>query len=236
MREIVLDTETTGLDPASGHRIVEIGCIELINHIATENTYHVYLNPERSMPSEAFAVHGLSDDFLADKPVFGDVADAFLTFIADDPLVIHNASFDIGFLNAELVSAGRDPIPGHRAIDTVAMARSKYPGQRASLDALCKRFGIDNAHRELHGALKDSELLALVYLELLGGRQQGLVLAADASSSDDGITVKPAAAAPGPGVMRPPRPHAASAEETARHAAFMEKLSDPIWTRDSATD
>jgi DNA polymerase-3 subunit epsilon len=235
MREIVLDTETTGLDPASGHRIVEIGCIELINHVATENTYHVYVNPQRDMPAEAFAVHGLSEEFLAGHPTFDGVADAFLDFIADDPLVIHNAAFDLGFLNAELALIGRDPIAEHRAVDTVSLARSKFPGQRASLDALCKRFGIDNSHRDLHGALKDSELLALVYLELLGGRQQGLGLAADTGSEPStaaasaGLTAGPSAPAP-----RPPRPHAESEEERARHAAFLEKLTDPVWTRGAA--
>lgn len=235
MREIVLDTETTGLDPASGHRMVEIGCIELINHIATDSTYHVYLNPERDMPSEAFAVHGLSDEFLADKPVFADVADDFLQFIGDDPLVIHNAAFDLGFLNAELVAAGRTPIESHRAIDTVTMARSKYPGQRANLDALCKRFGIDNSHRDLHGALKDSELLARVYLELLGGRQQGLGLAAEitGAGSDGGET--PATATATDASVRAARAHAPSADEAARHAAFMDKLTDPVWTRTDAS-
>ena len=237
MREIVLDTETTGLDPASGHKIVEIGCIELINHIATDKTYHVYLNPERSMPSEAFAVHGLSDDFLADKPLFADVAGDFLAFIGEDPLVIHNAAFDMGFLNAELAAVGRDPIANHRAIDTVAMARSKYPGQKASLDALCKRFNIDNSHRDLHGALKDSELLALVYLELLGGRQQGLGLAAEAATESNPTAAGDAGPAPGQtDTRRPPRAHAPSADEAARHAAFMEKLSNPLWTRSDAAE
>ena len=176
MREIVLDTETTGFDAQNGDRIVEIGCIELENHLATGEIHHVYINPERNMPEAAFRVHGLSDEMLRDKPVFASIADAFLDFIADSPLVIHNASFDIGFLNAELGRLGHPPIPMSRAIDTLAMAREKHPFGPNSLDALCRRYGIDNSARKLHGALLDCELLAEVYLELIGGRQPGLTL------------------------------------------------------------
>lgn len=181
-REIVLDTETTGLSPATGDRIVEIGCVELINHIPTGQHFHVYLNPERDMPEEAFKVHGLSSEFLADKPKFAQEADNFLDFIGDATLVIHNASFDIGFLNAELERTKR-PSLTNKVIDTVMLARQKLPGSRVSLDALCKTFGIDNSKRTLHGALLDSEILADVYLELIGGRQVGLALVAESRST-----------------------------------------------------
>lgn len=181
MREIILDTETTGLSPAEGDRLVEIGCLELINHVATGKTYHQYINPERDMPEGAFRVHGLSTEFLSDKPLFSEVAEAFLTFIEDSPLVIHNASFDMGFINAELRMAGYDILPKSRAVDTLDIARRRYPGAQNSLDALCRRFGIDNSGRTYHGALLDSELLAEVYLELNGGRQPGLVLDANAA-------------------------------------------------------
>jgi len=231
MREIVLDTETTGLDPLSGHRVVEIGCIELINHVATDQMFHCYLNPERVMPTEAFDVHGLSDEFLAEQKFFKDVAEDFMTFIGDSPLVIHNASFDMGFLNAELARVDRPAIPMHQAIDTVTMARSKFPGQKNNLDALCKRFGIDNSHRDLHGALKDSELLALVYLELLGGRQQGLGLSGDeaetAQASLSADTLKTESDAR----VREARVFILSEDERARHAAFMERLTDPVWNQ-----
>ncbi|MFV2002892.1 MAG: DNA polymerase III subunit epsilon, partial [Paracoccaceae bacterium] len=171
MREVVLDTETTGFDPEGGDRIVEIGAVELLNHLPTGRTYHQYLNPERAMPGDAFQVHGLGDDFLRDKPVFASIAQAFLDFIGDAGLVIHNASFDMKFLNAELGWANMAPIPFDRAIDTLAIARRKFPGSPASLDALCRRFGVHNSSRDLHGALLDSEILAEVYLELIGGRQ-----------------------------------------------------------------
>ena len=231
MREIVLDTETTGFDPLSGHRVVEIGCIELINHMPTDQMYQCYLNPDRTMPTEAFDVHGLSDEFLAEQRRFADVVDEFLAFIGDSPLIIHNASFDMGFLNAELARVDRPSLPMHRAIDTVTMARSKFPGQKNSLDALCKRFGIDNSHRELHGALKDSELLALVYLELLGGRQQGLGLAADAEpdAPDLGIIISESSSAGENGTIREARTYAPTEAEQARHAAFLDKLTDPVW-------
>lgn len=225
MREIVLDTETTGLDPKSGHRIVEIGCVELINHVPTSRTYHQYINPERDMPDEAFRVHGLSVEFLRDHPLFMDVAEAFVAFIGDATLIIHNAEFDMGFINAELSKLGHEKLPMERSIDTVRMARQKFPGAPANLDALCKRFGIDNSNRELHGALLDARLLADVYLELIGGRQTGLEFAGDKSSSDDAGTVLVSAA-------RPPRAHAPTPEEDARHQAFLTKLSDPLWLKD----
>ena len=173
MREIVLDTETTGLDPANGDRIVEIGCLELVNRLPTGKTYHVYINPERDMPREAEAVHGLSAQFLADKPVFADIADDFIAFVKGAALIIHNAAFDMKFLHAELAFLGRDDLREAKIIDTLTMARKKFPGAPASLDALCRRFGVDNSGRDLHGALIDSELLAGVYLELSGGRQPG---------------------------------------------------------------
>ena len=225
MREIVLDTETTGLSPAEGHRIVEIGCIELRNHVPTGQTFHRHVNPEMAMPSAAFEVHGLSDQFLADKPKFAAVADPFLDFIADSPLVIHNAAFDMAFVNAELARLERTPVPDSRAIDTVALARRKFPGAPASLDALCRRFGIDNTQRTVHGALLDAGLLAEVYLELLGGRQPGLGLAAAAAAAA-GPVVSDAARA-----VRPPRPHAPTDDELAAHAAFVARLSDPVWLK-----
>lgn len=226
MREIVLDTETTGFKADEGDRLVEIGCIELVNHIPTGRHYHVYINPERSMPEEAFKVHGLSDDFLRDKPVFAAVAQDFCDFIGEDPLVIHNAQFDLGFLNAELARLQGFPhIAMERAIDTVRLARQKFPGAQVSLDALCKRLNIDNSARVKHGALLDAELLAEVYLELIGGRQQGLGFAGSA----DGETILAAQAPRGP--VRPPRPHVATPEELAAHAAFVAKLKDPLWLR-----
>lgn len=229
MREIVLDTETTGLDPAEGHRIVEIGAVELLNHMPTGRTYHQYLKPDRPMPKEAFAVHGLGDDFLRDKARFGDVVGDFLAFIGDAQLVIHNAPFDMRFLNAELKAASLPPLPMARALDTVALARQKYPGSPASLDALCRRFGVDNSAREKHGALLDSEILAEVYLELIGGRQPGLVLQTDRSrpAGDDE-----------PAVPRRPRarvtplPPRLTPDEAAAHAAFVTTLGEgAIWLK-----
>lgn len=222
MREIVLDTETTGLSPRDGDRIVEIGCIELVNHVATGETYHQYVNPERPMPEEAFAIHGLSDDFLSGQPAMADVMDGFLEFIGDAALVIHNAEFDMRFINAELDRLGRDELPMSRAVDTVRMAREKFPGAPASLDALCRRFDIDNSSRSLHGALLDAELLAEVYLELIGGRQPDLELKADRAKSD---------ARAGSAERREPRPHDAGEEELAAHRAFLEKIEDPVWRR-----
>lgn len=224
MREIVLDTETTGLDPNTGHRVVEIGCVELINHIPTGLTYHQYINPERAMPDEAFAIHGLSEAFLSQHPVFADVADAFLDFVGDAKLVIHNAGFDVKFLNAELERLDHPLIPMARAIDTVQLARQRFPGAQASLDALCRRFEIDNSHRELHGALLDADLLSLVYLELIGGRQPGLELASEARTAR---TRTQRVERP----LRPARPHAPTPDEEAAHAALLEKLSEPIWQR-----
>src|SRR6187401_3699525 len=179
MREIVLDTETTGLDPAQGHRLVELGCIELLNGIPTGATFHAYINPERDMPAEAFAVHGLSAEFLSTKPLFHEVADAFLEFIGDAPLVIHNASFDIGFINAELDRIKRAAIPRERLVDTLLLARRKHPGVSNRLDDLCSRYAIDNSHRTKHGALLDAELLAEVYIDLIGARQSQLILASE---------------------------------------------------------
>ena len=223
MREVVVDTETTGLDPAEGHRIVEIGCLELVNHVPTGRKYQTYINPDRDMPSGAFEVHGLSAAFLADKSRFAEVADAFLDFIGDDKLVIHNAGFDLGFINAELGRIERPPLPRSRAIDTVEIARRKFPGAPANLDALCRRFAIDATARSRHGALLDAGLLASVYLALIGGRQPGLGLAAHA---DAATTAEVAATA-----ARPPRPHAPTDAETAAHAAFVDGLKDPIWRR-----
>ena len=178
MREIILDTETTGLSPITGDRLVEIGCVELINHLPTGKTYHIFLNPERDMPKEAEAVHGLSAQFLKDKPLFKSIVQEFLDFIQDSPLIIHNASFDMGFINTELANIGRDAIPASQVIDTLQLARKAHPMGPNSLDALCKRYGIDNSKRTKHGALLDSELLAEVYLELIGGRQTALILQA----------------------------------------------------------
>lgn len=224
MREIVLDTETTGLDPNSGHRIVEIGCVEVVNHVSTGRTFHCYINPERPMDPEAEAVHGLGDTFLADKPIFAAVVEDFLGFIENAPLVIHNAPFDMAFLNAELARLKLSALPRDRAIDTVQLARRKFPGAQVNLDALCRRYGIDNSNRELHGALLDAQLLAEVYLELRGGRQPGLTLASDAS-----IQVETGQRRNRP--RREARPHAPSPEETAAHEAFIGKLTDPIWAR-----
>jgi DNA polymerase-3 subunit epsilon len=223
MREIVLDTETTGLDPKDGHRIVEIGCVELLNHMPTGGELHLYVNPERDMPAEAFRVHGLSEDFLSNKPLFADIAQEFLDFVGEDPLVIHNAAFDMKFLNAELAAVGRPTLPKDRAIDTLRMAQTKFPGAQSNLDALCRRFGIDNSARTKHGALMDSLLLAEVYLELIGGRQPGLALSANDSPGFQVAKVdRP---------YRAPRPHAPSAEELAAHALFLEKVKDSLWTK-----
>lgn len=235
MREIVLDTETTGLDPINGDRLVEIGCVEVFNHIATGETYHQYVNPQRDMPAGAFAVHGLSAEFLSGHPVFRDVVDDFLDFIGDDPLVIHNASFDMGFINAELRRLKRRELPMTQSVDTVRMARRKFPGAPASLDALCRRFDIDNSSRTYHGALLDAELLAEVYLELRGGRQPGLSLAA-AEAGATGNTSAEETDTPAPPVeIRPPRPHAATAEELAAHDAFVATLKQPLWLGDTET-
>jgi len=222
MREIVLDTETTGLDPKT-QRLVEIACIELENHLPTGRHFHKQVNPEMEVPAEAVAVHGLSSAKLKDAPLFGEIVAEFLDFIGESKLVIHNADFDMGFINAELARLGFPKIPNARALDTVQMARRKFPGAPASLDALCKRFGIDNAHRTLHGALLDAELLAQVYLELVGGRQVGLELAgAPAAASKNAA---PTAAAN----VRPARPHAPSDAELAAHKAALGRLKNPLW-------
>lgn len=228
MREIVLDTETTGFEPGEGDRIVEIGAIELLNHVPTGRVYHQYINPERSMPAAAFQVHGLGDDFLRDKPKFAGIAAGFIDFIGTDSrLVIHNAAFDMKFLNAELGWAGHPVMPMDRAIDTVAMARRKFPGSPASLDALCRRFGIDNSAREKHGALLDSELLAEVYLELIGGRQPDFALSVSATAEERAATE----------TWRPhprpaPLPERVTAAEAEAHAAFVAKIGEgAIWKR-----
>ncbi len=226
MREIVFDTETTGLDPRSGDRLVEIGCVELINRVPTGQTFHAYFNPERDMPAGAEAVHGLSSAFLLDKPLFRDTVGAVLDFIADSPLVAHNAAFDFGFLNSELALCEREAVCMTRMIDTVALARKRHPGAKLSLDALCTRYGIDRSHRVKHGALLDAELLAQVYVELTGGRQIGLALAAETASV--GIVAMPRHR-PVARVRREPRPHAASPEELARHQAFIAKMTSPLW-------
>jgi DNA polymerase-3 subunit epsilon len=223
MREIVLDTETTGLDPSAGHRVVEIACLELVNRVPSGRRYQTYVNPQRDMPEEAFRVHGLSTDFLGTHPLFTAVAEDFIAFLDDGDLVIHNAEFDLKFLNAELALIGRPPLEGFTIIDTVALARRQFPGAPASLDALCRRFGIDNSGRELHGALLDTLLLAEVYLELMGGRQPGLGLAAEG--------IKSAGPVQAPRSARAPRPHTASVEERAAHAGFVESLKDPIWNK-----
>lgn len=228
MREIVLDTETTGFDPKTGDRMVEIGGVELLNHMPTGRTYHQYINPERDMPEGAFAVHGLSEEFLRDFPVFKDIADEFLAFIGDAKLVIHNAGFDIPFLNAELGWCRRPQIPMEQAIDTLIIARKKFPGAGNSLDALCRRFGIDNSHRELHGALLDSEILAEVYLELIGGRQPGLVLGAGVEKKAETGPAEDWRPRPRPN----PLPARLTGDERAAHAAFVEKLGDgALWKR-----
>lgn len=228
MREIVLDTETTGFDPETGDRIVEIGAVELFNHVPTGNTYHQYINPERAMPQEAFEVHGLGDDFLRDKPLFAEIAQAFLGFVRDAKLVIHNASFDMKFLNAELGWLKLPQLPMDQAIDTLMIARKKFPGSPASLDALCRRFNIDNSARTLHGALLDSEILAEVYLELIGGRQPDFGLAeasVQAGGGGDGGEWRP-------GPRPAPLPPRLTDEEAAAHAAFVDGLGDgALWKK-----
>ena len=224
MREIVLDTETTGLDPSTGDRIIEIGCVELINHMPSGETYQQYINPERDMPAESFRIHGLSEAFLADYPVFAEVVDGFLDFIGDAKLVIHNAAFDIKFINAELERLGFAALPMTRAIDTVQIARTRYPGASASFDDLCRRFGVDNTSRTLHGALLDSSLLAEVYIDLIGAREPGFDLAA----RDTGPVVQ---AQRRDKVVRPARPHAPSTVELAAHETLVTRLDDPIWQK-----
>ena len=226
MREIIFDTETTGLDPRSGDRLVEIGCVEMINRVTTGATFHCYLNPDRDMPAAAEAVHGLSATFLADKPRFHEKAAEFLEFIGDSMLVAHNAGFDFGFINMELEKCGLDPLGRERMIDTVALARIRHPGAKNSLDALCTRYGIDRSHRTLHGALLDAELLAQVYVELTGGRQIGLELAAESVGSD---LAEPVARVQRERPFRAARPHAPSEAELAAHAQFLDTLKEPLW-------
>jgi DNA polymerase-3 subunit epsilon len=233
MREIVFDTETTGLSPAGGDRMVEIGCIEIIGRIETGRHFHAYFNPERSMPGEAEAVHGLSDTFLSDKPRFADKVEELLEFIGDSPLVAHNAGFDFGFLNHELGRCGRPAVCMSRMVDTLMLARSRHPGAKHSLDALCTRYGVDRSQRIKHGALLDAQLLVQVYVELTGGRQIGLGLVTDAVAEKSFR---------GPGIgartSRPylqPRPHCASISELERHRSFLSKIVNPLWDRLAAT-
>jgi DNA polymerase-3 subunit epsilon len=223
VREIVLDTETTGLDPRSGHRIVEIGCLELINHIPTDRHFHKYLNPECDVPDEAVAVHGLTRERLAKEPVFAEIAGEFLDFVGDSQLIIHNADFDVNFLNWELAALGLPQFAPDRATCTVKLTRRKFPGAPASLDALCRRYNIDNSSRTLHGALLDAQLLAECYVELLGGRQQGLALAVQAA------TVTKATFGATATIQRIPRVHVVSDEELAAHAAMVMLLKNPLW-------
>ena len=229
MREIVLDTETTGFEPNEGDRIVEIGAVELLNHLPTGRTYHQYINPQRSMPEGAFSVHGLSVEFLSDKPVFKDIAQELIDFIGNSKIVIHNAAFDMKFLNAELGWASRQLLPKDQAIDTLAMARRKFPGSPASLDALCRRFSVDNISRTLHGALLDSEILAKVYLELVGGRQPDLTLSGQTGPAQQSVS-KPKGWRP---IPRPaPLPSRLSEDELTRHSEFITQLgAAPIWRK-----
>ena len=226
MREIIFDTETTGLSPAGGDRLVEIGCVEMVNRVETGRTYHAYFNPGRPMPSEAEAVHGLNDTFLSDKPDFAEKVHELLEFIGDAPLIAHNATFDFGFLNHELARCNRDPICLSRMICTLVLARSRHPGAKHSLDALCTRFGVDRSHRVKHGALLDAQLLAQVYVELTGGRQIGLTLVGDAPVQDaaSAVTVPERP-------FRAPRPHFPSDAERDRHRRFVAALASPLWDR-----
>ena len=228
MREIVFDTETTGTNPAGGDRVVEIGCIELLNRVETGRSFHCYFNPQRPMPSEAEAIHGLSSVFLSDKPLFADKAGELLDFLGDAPLIAHNAGFDFGFINHELAHCGFDPVCLSRMICTLMMARTRHPGAKHSLDALCTRFGVDRSQRVKHGALLDAQLLAQVYVELTGGRQIGLGLVAETSSSQASIEI---IGLPKQRCVRPPRAHRPSQEEVERHGRFVAGLSDPLWHR-----
>lgn len=220
VRELIFDTETTGFDPFSGDRLIEIGLVEMVDKSLTGSNYHVYVNPEREVPESAFKIHGLSTEFLKDKPVFSDIMDEFLDYVGEDSvLVAHNAEFDMRFINWELEHAGKAPLHAKRFIDTLAIARTKFPGAANSLDALCKRFAVNNTHRTLHGALLDAEILADIYIELLGGRQAGLDLAVDNT-----VQVNT-----GPKKKREPRVFRPSPEELSAHAAFIKTLKDPVW-------
>ena len=233
MREIVLDTETTGLDPKEGHRIIEIGALELQNLMPTGRRLHLYIKPDREIDPDAEKVHGISSAFLEDKPQFEAIVSEFLEFVQEDPIIIHNAPFDVGFLNAELARVNLPALKASRIVDTLPMARQKFPGAKASLDALCKRFEIDNSHRDLHGALIDADLLAAVYVELKGGRQPGLLSDGDAQAHSaneisngqdilDGFSLEERP-------VRAVRPHVVHADELAAHEAFLDTLTDPIW-------
>lgn len=227
MREIVLDTETTGMDPNDGHRIIEIGAVECINHVPTGKHLQLYINPEREVPADAIAVHGITNEFLADKPVFAQVYTEFIDFIKDAKLVIHNAEFDMKFLNWELKKVGHPALPWSHVVDTLGMARKKFPGSPANLDALCRRFNIDNTERTYHGALLDSELLAEVYLELLGGRQHGLGLLSGGAGKKSGLGGKTDIKRE----YREPRVFTVTEDEKAAHAALLEKINDPVWAK-----
>ncbi|WP_119165212.1 DNA polymerase III subunit epsilon [Algihabitans albus] len=231
MREIVLDTETTGLDPLQGHRVIELAALELVNHMATGRSWREYIDPEREVEEDARRVHGIDNAFLEGKPKFAAVAEGFLEFLGDAAIVAHNAAFDLGFLKAELLRLGKPELP-NPVIDTLAMARQRFPGSPNSLDALCRRFEIDNSSRSYHGALLDCELLAEVYLELKGGRQPGLSLADERAGSRQGggptlVSLDSAGTKP----RREPRPHAATAEELEAHKAMLEGIKDPLWGR-----
>jgi DNA polymerase-3 subunit epsilon len=229
MREIVLDTETTGLDPQDGHRIVEIGAVELFNHVPTGNVYHQYINPLISMPDQAFAIHGLSDEFLSDKPKFSEIAKEFLDFIGSAKLVIHNAAFDIKFINAELKSIDEEEITFDRATDTLAIARKKFPGSPASLDSLCRRFKIDNSARVVHGALLDSQILAEVYLELVGGKQPDFALNIANVSNENNNSIFNEKRAQ---VRKEKLKSRLTTEEKANHESFIKKLGDSsMWSK-----
>lgn len=232
MREIVFDTETTGLSPIDGHRLVEIGCVELVNKVETGRHFHAYINPGRSMPSEAEAVHGLSATFLSDKPAFSEIARDLINFIGACPLVAHNAIFDMGFLNWELEACGHPVIGLDRMVDTLAIARSRHPGAKHTLDALCTRYGVDRSHRIKHGALLDAQLLAQVYVELTGGRQIGLTLGGRQDDRKRSGGSGGPVAMRRPSIVRPPRVYKASEVERERHARFVAKLVDPLWADD----
>jgi len=224
MREIVFDTETTGLSFPGGDRMVEIGCVEMVNRVETGRTFHAYYHPERDMPVEAFNVHGLSEAFLSDKPKFADAVHELIDFIGDAPMIAHNASFDFSFLNGEMQRCNRPIVHMNRMVDTLQIARSRHPGAKHSLDALCSRFGIDRSHRVLHGALLDAQLLAQVYVELMGGRQIGLGLTAQTAAASAAPIVAQA-----PRIARPPRVFLVSEGDLAAHAAFMSRIKNPIW-------
>ncbi|WP_334183243.1 DNA polymerase III subunit epsilon [Novosphingobium sp.] len=225
MREIIFDTETTGFDPRNGDRMVEIGCIEMVNRVLTGKAYHAYFNPERTMPAEAEAVHGLSDAFLADKPLFAQSAQDFLDFIGDAPMIAHNAKFDFNFINFELERCGHPHVDLVRMVDTMELAKVRHPGAKLTLDALCSRYGIDRSHRTKHGALLDAELLAQVYVELRGGRQIGLELLAETAEVTTGARILIRKDRP----FRQPRPHAATEEELLIHAEFLKSVDAPLW-------